>query len=157
MIGLIVARSNNNVIGKEGKIPWNIKGEQQQFKKLTTGNVVVMGRRTYEEIGRPLPNRTNVIVSNKKTYIGENLVTVRSLDEALKYKLDKDIFIAGGYALFKEAIPKVDKMYITQIDMTVDNGDVFFPEFNEDEFDVETEEEVKGEISYKRLVYTRKK
>lgn len=157
MIGLIVARSKNNVIGKGGKIPWNIKGEQQQFKKLTTGNVVIMGRRTYEEIGKPLPNRTNIIVSRNNNYTGKNLITVKSLDEALNYKLDKDMFIAGGYALFKEAIPKVDKMYITQIDITVENGDVFFPEFNEEDFDVEIEEEVNTDIPYKRLVYTRKK
>ena len=64
MIGLIVARSKNNVIGKNGEIPWKIKGEQKQFKELTTGNTVIMGRKSYEEIGRPLPNRKNIIVSN---------------------------------------------------------------------------------------------
>lgn len=79
MIGLIVARSRNNVIGKKGKIPWNIKGEQKQFKELTTGNVVVMGRKSFEEIGHPLPNRRNIIVSKSKKYIGENIITVSSL------------------------------------------------------------------------------
>ena len=65
MIGLIVARSKNNVIGRNGEIPWKIKGEQKQFRELTTGNVVVMGRKSYEEIGHPLPNRKNIIVSNR--------------------------------------------------------------------------------------------
>ena len=91
MIGLIVARSKNNVIGKNGQIPWRIKGEQKQFKELTTGNTVVMGRKSYEEIGHPLPNRMNIVVSNTANYSGENLLTVHSLQEALdsvKEKLD---------------------------------------------------------------------
>ena len=79
MIGLIVARSKNNVIGKNGQIPWKIKGEQKQFKELTTGNVVVMGRKSYEEIGHSLPNRKNIIVSKSKNFAGENLITVGSL------------------------------------------------------------------------------
>lgn len=83
MIGLIVARSKNNVIGKNGEIPWKIKGEQKQFRELTTGNVVVMGRKSYEEIGHPLPNRKNIIVSKTKNFSGENLVTVGSLQEAI--------------------------------------------------------------------------
>ena len=81
MVGLIVARSKNNVIGKNGQIPWRIKGEQKQFKELTTGNVVVMGRRSYEEIGHPLPNRMNIIVSRTKKFEGENLRTASSVQE----------------------------------------------------------------------------
>lgn len=74
MIGLIVARSKNNVIGKNGNIPWKIKGEQKQFRELTTGNVVIMGRKSYEEIGHPLPNRMNIVVSTTTEYQGDNLV-----------------------------------------------------------------------------------
>jgi len=73
MIGLIVARSKNNVIGKNGNIPWKIKGEQKQFRELTTGNVVIMGRKSYEEIGHPLPNRMNIVVSTTTEYT-ENTV-----------------------------------------------------------------------------------
>lgn len=83
MIGLIVARSKNNVIGRNGEIPWKIKGEQKFFKELTIGNIVVMGRKSYEEIGHPLPNRQNIIVSKTMKYEGENLITVSSLAEAL--------------------------------------------------------------------------
>ena len=85
MIGLIVARSKNNVIGKNGKIPWKIKGEQKQFKELTTGNVVIMGRNSYDEIGRPLPNRETIVISNTKKYIGENLHTASSVKEAIEF------------------------------------------------------------------------
>ena len=92
MIGLIVARSKNNVIGRNGEIPWKIKGEQKQFRELTTGNVVFMGRKSYEEIGHPLPNRKNIIVSKSKTFTGENLVTVGSLQEALDISGDENVY-----------------------------------------------------------------
>ena len=131
MIALIVARSKNNVIGKNGQIPWKIKGEQKQFKELTTGNTVVMGRKTYEEIGRPLPNRKNIVVSSTKRFEDENLKTAHSLQEAIEKAETPDIYIAGGCGLFQEAIPLVDRMYITEVDLTVEDGDVFFPEFDE--------------------------
>lgn len=153
MLGLIVAKSKNNVIGKDGKIPWKIKGEQKQFKELTTGNTVIMGRKTFDEIGRPLPNRLNIVISNSHNYKGNNIITVHSLEQALYLATDK-AYIIGGNRLFKEAIPLVDIMYITEVNMDVKDGDVFFPDFNEEEFDkaiVEEKEE------YKRLVYTRKK
>lgn len=95
MIGLIVARSKNNIIGKNGVIPWKIKGEQKQFRELTTGNVVIMGRRSYDEIGHPLPNRETIVVSRTKEYLGENLHTAKSVKEAIGMLGDKDGFIAG--------------------------------------------------------------
>lgn len=156
MIGLIVARSKNNVIGKNGKIPWKIKGEQKQFRELTTGNVVIMGRKSYEEIGRPLPNRRNIIVSGTKKFEGDNLETVSSLKEAIAAAGDADIYVAGGYGLFKEALPLVDKMYITEVDMIVEDGDVFFPKFDADEFDVSIGEVGGDDIKFTRVVYTRK-
>ncbi len=156
MIGLIVARSKNNVIGKNGEIPWKIKGEQKQFRELTTGNVVVMGRKSYEEIGHPLPNRKNIIVSTSKNFTGDNLVTVCSLQEAIEVAGDADIYISGGYGLFKEALPLVDKMFITEVDTVIEGGDVFFPEFNPDEFDMTVGETGGEEIKYTRTVYTRK-
>lgn len=157
MIGLIVARSKNNVIGKNGEIPWRIKGEQKQFRELTTGNVVIMGRKSYEEIGHPLPNRKNIVVSKTKNFVGENLVTVGTLREAIDISVGEEVYIAGGYGLFKEALPMVDKMYITEIDTIIENGDVFFPEFNSEEFDIVTGETGGEDIKYTRTIYTRKK
>ena len=157
MIGLIVARSKNNVIGKEGKIPWRIKGEQKQFKELTTGNCVIMGRKSYEEIGHPLPNRLNIIVSKTADFQGENLLTARSLKEAIALAGDRDIYISGGYGLFREAIPLVDKMYITEVDLEVEGGDTFFPDFDPDEFEKEVGETGGEEISFTRVTYTRKR
>ena len=156
MIGLIVARSKNNVIGKNGEIPWKIKGEQKQFRELTMGNVVIMGRKSYEEIGRPLPNRRNIIVSRTQKFEGDNLQTVSSLQEAITAAGDADIYVAGGYGLFKEALSFVDKMYITEVDMIVEDGDVFFPEFDADEFEVSIGEVGGDDIKFTRVVYTRK-
>lgn len=157
MIGLIVARSKNNVIGKNGKIPWKIKGEQKQFRELTTNKAVIMGRKSYNEIGHPLANRLNIIVSNTANYTGENLITVHSLNEAIQVAGNKDIFVIGGYSLYKEALPIVDKMYITEIDIEVSNGDVFFPQFNIDDFELSIGETFGNDIKYTRTLYTRKR
>ena len=157
MIGLIVARSQNNVIGKNGQIPWRIKGEQKQFKELTTGNVVVMGRRSYEEIGHPLPNRKTIVVSRTKQYEGENLATAGSVKEAIEMAGEQNVYISGGYGLYKEAIPFVDVMYITEVQTTIEDGDVFFPEFDENDFEVTTGETGGDEIKFNRKIYRRKK
>ena len=155
MISLIVAYANNRVIGKDGMIPWKIKGEQRRFRELTTGNIVIMGRRSYEEIGKPLPNRTTIVVSNTVSFEGEDLVTAKSLSEALVLAEDKDVYISGGVRLYEEALPLVDKMYVTEIDYDID-GDTFFPAFDEKLFDKEINEAVMGEIPYKYVTYTRK-
>ena len=157
MVGLIVARSRNNVIGKDGAIPWKIKGEQKQFKELTTGNVVVMGRRSYEEIGLPLPNRETIVVSRTKKFDDDNVLTASSVEEAIDLAKGKDVYIAGGYGLYKEAMTFVDIMYITEVDLEVENGDVFFPEFNAEEFEKEIGETLGDDIKYTRTVYRRKK
>lgn len=156
MIGLIVAYSKNRAIGKDGQIPWRIKGEQKRFRELTTGNVVIMGRRSYEEIGKPLPNRYTIVVSNTKKFEAENCTTVGSLKEALKVAdKSKNVYISGGAGLYREAIDIVDKMFITEIDAEID-GDVFFPEFEEKDFLREVECHVDGEIPYTYVTYTRK-
>lgn len=157
MIGLIVARSKNNVIGKNGEIPWNIKGEQKQFKELTTGNVVIMGRKSFEEIGKPLPNRKNIIVSRNEKFSGENLITVSSLQEALELTKGEKVFVAGGCGLYEEALPLVDVMYITEVDMEIEDGDVFFPEFDETEFEKTVIESGGKEVKYTRVIYRRRR
>ena len=155
MIALIVAFTKNQVIGNKGCIPWKIKGEQRRFKELTTGNVVIMGRRSYEEIGRPLPNRTTIVVSNTKNFDDENCLTAKSLPEAIRLAGDKDIYISGGAKLYEEALPLVEKMYITEIDSEIE-GDTYFPPFEKDQFVKEINEKVEGEIPYTYVTYTRK-
>ena len=156
MISIIVAVAKGGAIGKEGKMPWKIPGEQRQFKDLTTGHVVVMGRTSYEEIGHPLPNRTNIVVSKTKVFSGENLYTVKSLKEAIERAGQEEIFIAGGAELFQKALPLANKIYMTYVDMEVPDADRFFPDFPEEEYNREEIEKVGGETSYLRVLYTKK-
>ena len=156
MISIIVAVAKGGTIGKEGKMPWKIPGEQRQFKDLTTGHVVIMGRRSYEEIGHPLPERTNIVVSKTKVFSGENLYTVKSLQEAIERAGQEEIFIAGGAEIFQEALPLADKIYMTYVDMEVPDADRFFPNFSEEEYKREEIEKVGGETSYLRVLYTKK-
>lgn len=155
MLALIVAYTRNRVIGRHGVIPWNIPGERERFKRLTTGNVVVMGRRTYEEIGKPLPNRTTIVVSRTKHAHGEHCMTARSLTEALRMAGEKDVYICGGAELYREAIPLVEKMYITVIDCEME-GDTYFPAFDENEFHVTLDGSFDGKLPYRYYTYTRK-
>lgn len=155
MLALIVAYAKNRVIGKDGRIPWHIPGEQERFRELTMGNLVVMGRCTYEEIGHPLPRRTNIVVSGTRNYDEEGCITVHSLGEAIKFAGDRKLYVAGGERLYKEALPLVEKMYITEVSLEVE-GDRFFPEFDATDFEKKVERKVDGVIGYSYLTYVRK-
>ncbi len=166
MIALIVAYAKNRIIGENGRIPWNIPGEQKRFRKLTTGNVIVMGRKTYEEIGRPLPNRITIVVSGTKNFDGENCYTVGSLDDAIALAKDKfsqkDIFISGGARLYEETLRRAEngdrdffsfRMYITEIETEI-TGDTSFPLFDEKKYKKEIVEHIEGDIPYTYVTYT---
>ncbi len=160
MIGLIVAYAHNRVIGDKGRIPWRIKGEQRRFKELTTGNVVIMGRRSYDEIGHPLPNRFTIVVSSTAKYEAENCVTVPSVKEAIEYakknRPDENIYLSGGAGIYKEGLPYAEKLFITEVDLDVE-GDTFFPEFDKSLYTRKVDERVDGEIPYAYVTYTKKK
>ncbi len=159
MIGLIAAYSKNKVIGHQGKIPWKIPGEQLRFKKLTTNNIIIIGRKSYEEIGHPLPNRFNIVVSKSKCYKADNCFTVSSLTDALTSASAltnyKHIFIAGGASIYQQAISFVDKMYITLIDIYI-NGDTFFPDFDHTQWIYKKIRYFNDNIPYIYLTYERK-
>lgn len=155
MVALIVAYAKNRVIGRDGQIPWKIKGEQKRFKEFTTGNVVIMGRRSYEEIGRPLPNRYTIVVSNTQKFEAENCTTVASLQEALAIAGERDVYISGGARLYEEAIDLVDVMYNTEIDAEIE-GDTFFPEFDRSQFERVEDAHFEGDLPYTYVTYKRK-
>ncbi len=155
MISLIAAVSKNNVIGNKGLIPWHIKGEQKRFKELTTGRTIIMGRKSFEEIGKPLPNRKTVLISSTKRIEAKNCITAASLKEALKAAEGEDeIFIAGGGRVYEEAMLYADKIYLTVIDL-VTEGDTFFPDFDKSVFAKVYEERIEGEIPYTYYTYER--
>ena len=158
MIAIIVAHTKNGrVIGNHGKIPWNIPGELDRFKFLTTGNAVIMGRITYEEIGKPLPNRLNIVISNTKQFSDTNCITVKSLSEAINTAESlgyEKIYIAGGSKLYEEAIALADVLYITEIEKEFE-GTTYFPKINESLYQKEANSHFDTEIPYTYLTYTK--
>ena len=127
MISIIAAVSKNGVIGVDNKLPWDLPEDLKRFKELTTGNVVIMGRKTYESIGKPLPNRINIVITRNKDFFVPGVITTNSLESALlKAGGDKHIFIIGGGEIYKQSIGFADKLYITEVDMEVE-GDTKFP------------------------------
>jgi len=130
VISHLVAVSNNNVIGKNNDLPWKLKRDLLHFKNYTTGKTIVMGRKTYESIGRPLPNRRNIIISSTIKHIdgAEVFPTLEAVLEDLKH--EDEIIITGGSYLFNDTIDIVNKLVITFVDTIIDDGDVFYPEIN---------------------------
>ena len=127
MLSIIVALSDNNVVGKENKLPWKLSADLKRLKAITMGHHLIMGRLTWESLGRPLPGRTNVVITSDRNYKAEGGVVVRSLAEAINVSFqDDEAFIFGGGKVFKEALPLVDKIYMTRVHAKVD-GDAFFP------------------------------
>jgi len=126
VISHLVAVSNNNVIGKNNDLPWKLKRDLLHFKNYTTGKTIVMGRKTYESIGRPLPNRRNIVISSTiKSIKGAEVFS--SLEAALEaLKEESEIIITGGSYLFNDTVDIVNKLVITFVDTIVDNGDVFY-------------------------------
>jgi len=139
MLSIIVAIAENNVIGKDNDLIWKLPRDMKHFKETTTGHYIIMGRKTFESNKRPLPNRTNVIITRDKNYSAEGCVVVHSLEDAIKEaKKDSEAFIIGGGNIYEQAISLVDRIYLTKIHHTFD-GDTFFPELNMNEWNV-TEE-----------------
>lgn len=128
VISIIAAVSRNGVIGRNGTIPWSIREDLAFFKRMTTGKTVIMGRKTYESIGKPLPDRFNIVISSSKIYSADNCITVSTFKEALEKAEHNDVFVCGGYQVYKTALPYTDKLYITEIDEEFE-GDTFFPYF----------------------------
>lgn len=130
MIRIIVAISKNRAIGKDNKLLWKLSSDLKIFKKLTTGSSVVMGRKTYESVGKPLPKRRNIIISRDENYQIDGCEVVNSIDEALLLT-GSDCFIIGGGEIYKQTLPLADKLYITEVDVEIE-GDTFFPELSKD-------------------------
>jgi len=153
MISIIAAVSKNGVIGVNNTLPWDLPKDLKRFKDLTTGNVVIMGRKTYESIGKALPNRINIVVTRDKNFFVPGVLSANSLDSALlKAGGNKDIFIIGGGEIYKQSMDFVDKLYITEVDMEVE-GDTTFPTIS-DKWIVSNEEDFEGG---KFLTYSRNK
>lgn len=129
-VALIVAMSRNRVIGRGNAIPWRIPAELARFKSLTMGHHIVMGRKTWDSIGRLLPGRTTIVLSRNPDFRVEGALTARSLDEALALAAgDPEVFVIGGEEVFRLALPRADRIYLTTVDVEVE-GDTFMPPFD---------------------------
>ena len=158
-ITIIVAASENLAIGYKNTLPWHISEDLKNFKKITINHSVVMGRKTFESIGKPLKDRRNIVISRDKTLKIDGVEVVNSLDDAIyRTKDENEIFIIGGEQIYKMAMPITTNMHITKVYRNL-KGDVFFPDFDESEWkilsqnDLETNEGLKFSfINYERTV-----
>jgi dihydrofolate reductase len=156
-ISMIVARSRNLVIGKENKIPWKISADLQFFKKVTMGYPIIMGRKTWESICRPLPGRRNIVVSRNTSYSAVGAELVSSLEQALdSLKEFNRVFVIGGQQLFNQAFPLADELFITEIELQVE-GDTYFEIPDPSDWqEIDRVQEKEGEIEFAYVTLRRK-
>ena len=156
VISFIVAASENNVIGKDNRLPWHLPTDMRYFKNITWGMPVIMGRKSFDALGKPLNGRKNIVITRNKNWKASGVQVVQSIDKAivLASQTDaKEIFITGGAEIFRAALPSADKIYLTRVHGNFD-GDAFFPELNEEEwkltrrFDCEPDEKNAYALSF---------
>lgn len=161
VISIIAAVSENGIIGNNNSLIWHLKEDMKYFKEKTTGHHIIMGRKTFESIsgGKPLPNRTSIVITRDKNYERDGIIVCHSLEKAIEKCVDeKEVFIIGGGQIYKEAINICNNLYITKIHKDFD-GDVKFPEIDENIWkiiDVDKHFSEKNNFNYSFLTYTRK-
>jgi len=163
IVSAIVATAKNNVIGKDNNIPWYLPDDLKYFKAKTLNHHVIMGRKSYESIGHPLPKRTNIIVTRNPFFIASNCLVVHTVEDGLEIARknnEEEVFILGGAQIYELSIPYLDRLYITEIDLEVE-GDTFFPQLNMDEWKLVSEDprkaNGKNEHDYNFKIFERKK
>lgn len=139
-ITLIVAAAENNAIGKDNQMPWHLPNDFKYFKRSTLGHSVIMGRKTFESIGRPLPDRRNIILTRDQNYINPDIDVANSIDEVLTYCRDeREIFIIGGANIYRQTLALAHRVLLTRVHTVVD-GDAFFPELPPTEWELTSSE-----------------
>ena len=161
MLSIIVAKAKNNIIGKDNKLLWNLPADLKRFKELTTGHVIIMGRKTFESIGKVLPNRKHIIFSQNRDlkYDDENVEVVHSMLEIKEYiDNDEENFVIGGAMIYNLLMPYCKKMYVTQLDKDFE-GDTLFPKINDEWKEVSREkgpEDGINDFEYEYITYIKK-
>ena len=132
---LVAAVADNGVIGADGAIPWRVPGEQKHFRAVTSGHTVVMGRRTYESIGRPLPDRTNVVVTRRQDWSAPGVLVAHTVEEAIALARDLpgDVMVIGGAEIYAAALPVADEQVLTRVHASPE-GDTFYPDFDREQW-----------------------
>lgn len=155
MIAIIAAYDRNRVIGRGGHMAWHIPGEQRRFRALTVGAAVIMGRRTWLDIGRPLPERRNIVLSRDPAFRAPGCLIAHNLEEAVALAGELDAFIGGGADVYAQALPLADRLYLTEIDAAYP-GDAFFPQFDESAFIKRLDFACDGPVPYRAYTWMRK-
>lgn len=155
-LAAVVAMSENRVIGRNNTLPWHLPADLRHFKAITSGHTLIMGRKTFESIGKPLPNRNNIVVSRDLGLNAKGCIVVNSLEEALASAevFNTNIYVIGGAQIYAQTLPILQKMYLTLVHHQFD-GDAFFPEYNEQEWRVVSKEahEADAENAYAYTFY----
>lgn len=160
ILSLIVAMDRNRGIGLQNRLPWHLPADLRHFKTVTNGHTVIMGRKTYESIGKALPNRRNVVVSRSADYKAEGCEVLNNLQDAIVVCKDEaEVFVIGGSEIYGQALALANKLYITRVD-TVTEADAFFPPFHETEWELihleEHQADPKNQFDYSFCIYQRK-
>lgn len=163
-ISIIVAVSFNQVIGVENQLPWHLPADLQYFKKLTLDHSIIMGRKTYESIGRPLPKRENIVITRDSHFNAEKVIIVNSIEQAIKHCEDRnqeEVFIIGGDTIYKQTMSIADQLYITRVNTVIEHGTAFFPEIDLNVWDLISSEwhpkDEKNQFDYTFELYAKRK
>lgn len=159
-ISMIAAIGKNNELGKDNNLIWYLPEDLKFFKETTTGHTIVMGMNTLNSLPRKLKNRRYIVITTKNIELDPDIKVVHSIDELLEYinTLNEDTFIIGGASIYNQMIDYSDKMYLTEVDATCEDADVYYPEFNKDEWEEEllSEHVTEDNIKYSHKIYKRK-
>lgn len=161
MITIIVAKSENNIIGNDNQLIWHLPNDLKHFKQLTSGHPIIMGRKTYESLGKPLPNRTNVVITRNKDWNPEGILVMNSLQDAIEKskEIDEEVYIIGGGNIYEQAMDWADALEATEVHQTFE-GDTKFPEIDlaiwEETSREDFEKDEKHEYDYSFVRYERR-
>jgi dihydrofolate reductase len=166
-LSLIVATANNNAIGRNNELPWHLPQDLKYFKSVTLGKPVIMGRKTFESIGKPLPGRTNIVVTRQKDWKFPGVLVAKSVEDALDIgkqfrneqdSLAEELMVIGGAEIYRHALPIANRVYLTRIEVNVDGADAYFPELEKLQWMLVSElpGDTAANLKHKFLVFERK-
>ena len=160
LVSIIAAMDRNRLIGNNNQLPWHLPADLAHFKRVTMGKPIIMGRKTYESIGRPLPGRTNIVLTRSPDFNAEGVLIANSLQQALDYvAVEEEVMVIGGSTIYELALPRADRLYLTYVEDSFE-GDAWFPDFDLEQWSIVASEEhsadEKNSSAYRFVTYARK-
>jgi len=160
LVSIIAAMDRNRLIGNNNQLPWHLPADLVHFKRVTMGKPIIMGRKTYESIGRPLPGRTNIVLTRSSDFSAEGVLTANTLEQALNHvSAEDEVMIIGGSTIYELTLPEADRLYLTYVEDSFE-GDAWFPDFDLEQWSIVASEEhsadEKNSSAYRFVTYARK-